>query len=141
MADRNRAVTHNKGIMNGITSVAMATGQDTRAIEAAAHLHAVVNNGRYKPLTSWRTIPQGLLGVLEMPIPVGVVGGMTKYHRTASIALKMLKNPNASELAEIMAAVGLCQNFAALRALCVDGIQKGHMKLHVRRQVQNEAYD
>ncbi len=136
LVDSNRAITHNKGIMNGISSVAMATGQDTRAIEASAHLHAV-QHGRYEPLTTWRITQQGLLGVIELPIPVGVVGGMTKHHDTATIALKMLGNPNAYHLAEIMAAVGLCQNFAALRALCVDGIQKGHMKLHSRRQVQS----
>ena len=133
LADPKRAVTHNKGIMNGVISVANATGQDTRAIESAAHMHAC-NDGRYGPLSKWTMQNGRLYGELHMPLAVGVVGGMTKHHDTAAVSLKMLGNPNAGRLAEIMASVGLCQNFSALRALCTDGIQKGHMKLHSRRQ-------
>ena len=132
-ADPARAVTHNKGIMNGIIAVANATGQDTRAIESAAHMHAC-KNGIYGPLSKWYIEDGRLIGELDIPIAVGVVGGMTKHHDTATISLKMLGNPDARILAEIMACVGLCQNFSALRALCTDGIQKGHMKLHSRRQ-------
>ena len=132
-ADSKRAVTHNKGIMNGVIAVANATGQDTRAIESAAHMHAC-KNGTYGPLSKWTMCDGRLVGELDMPIAVGVVGGMTKHHDTATISLKMLDSPNAGTLAEIMASVGLCQNFSALRALCTDGIQKGHMQLHSRRQ-------
>lgn len=144
--DGNRAVTHNKGIMNGITAVAMATGQDTRAIEAAAHMYAAFNtvqdndnNGnRYGPLSKWEITDDGnLSGEISVPLAVGVIGGMTKHHGMSATALKILGNPNANKLTEIMASVGLCQNFSALRALCVDGIQKGHMKLHQRRQQKN----
>ena len=133
LADCKRAVTHNKGIMNGIDAVANATGQDTRAIEAAAHMHAF-EHGRYGPLSKWEVRDGHLQGEVRMPLSVGVVGGMTRHHETATVALKMLGNPDAGGLAGIMAAVGLCQNFSALRALCTDGIQKGHMKLHSRRQ-------
>lgn len=131
--DSNRAITHNKGIMNGVIAVATATGQDTRAIESAAHAYAV-KNGVYKPLTKWEIENGKLFGSIKIPLAVGVIGGLTKHHGTASIALKVLGNPNANELTGIMAAVGLCQNFSALRALVKDGIQKGHMKLHSRRQ-------
>lgn len=136
LADDKRAVTHNKGIMNGIDAVANATGQDTRAIEAAAHMHAFERSGggRYGPLSKWEMRDGRLHGEVRMPLSVGVVGGMTRHHETATVALKMLGNPDAGDLAGIMAAVGLCQNFSALRALCTDGIQKGHMKLHARRQ-------
>lgn len=133
LADSKRAVTHNKGVMNGIDAVANATGQDTRAIESAAHMHAF-ERGRYGPLSKWEVLGGRLHGEVRMPLSVGVVGGMTRHHETATVALKMLGNPDAGELAGIMAAVGLCQNFSALRALCTDGIQKGHMKLHARRQ-------
>ena len=133
LADPKRAVTHNKGIMNGIISVANATGQDTRAIESASHMHAC-KDGRYGPLSKWTMQNGRLHGELHMPLAVGVVGGMTRHHDTATVALKMLENPDAGRLTEIMVSVGLCQNFSALRALCTDGIQKGHMKLHSRRQ-------
>ena len=130
--DKNRAITHNKGIMNGITAVATATGQDTRAIEAAAHLSAI-KDGQYLPLTKYHVKDGKLVGFLSLPIPVGTVGGLTTRHPAAKVALKILGNPGAARLAEIMAAVGLCQNFSALRALVTDGIQKGHMKLHNRK--------
>ena len=134
--DKPRAVTHNKGIMNGITAVGLATGQDMRALEAGAHAHAA-NAGAettYGPLSKWEVRDGRLWGELLVPLAVGTVGGLTKHHPAAVACLKMLGNPTASELAGIMAAVGLCQNFAALRALVTDGIQRGHMKLHGRRQ-------
>ncbi len=131
-ADPYRATTHNKGIMNGIIAVALATAQDHRAIEAGAHAYAA-RDGRYRPLSVWEKDEDGnLVGVLEMPLAVGTVGGATKTHPIAKIALKILGVKTAKELAEIMAAVGLAQNFAALRALATEGIQKGHMKLHAR---------
>ena len=132
LADKFRAVTHNKGIMNGIAAVATATGQDTRAIEAAAHMHAA-ESGAYGPLSRWDLQDGVLRGELSVPIRVGTVGGLTTHHSTAAACLKMLGNPGSKELAGIMASVGLCQNFAALRALSTDGIQKGHMRLHARR--------
>ncbi|RLG87836.1 MAG: hydroxymethylglutaryl-CoA reductase, degradative [Thermoprotei archaeon] len=131
-ADPYRAVTHNKGIMNGIIAVALATAQDHRAIEAGAHAYAA-RDGVYRPLSVWEKDDEGnLVGSLEMPLAVGVVGGATKTHPVAKIALKILGVKTAKELAEIMGAVGLAQNFAALRALATVGIQKGHMKLHAR---------
>ncbi len=131
-ADPYRAATHNKGIMNGIIAVALATAQDHRAIEAGAHAYAA-RDGRYRPLSIWEKDEDGnLVGVLEMPLAVGIVGGATKTHPIARIALKILGVKTAKELAEIMGAVGLAQNFAALRALATEGIQKGHMKLHAR---------
>ena len=131
-ADPYRAVTHNKGIMNGIIAVALATAQDHRAIEAGAHAYAA-RTGVYRPLSIWEKDEEGnLVGSLEMPLAVGVVGGATKTHPIAKIALKILGVKTAKELAEIMGAVGLAQNFAALRALATVGIQKGHMKLHAR---------
>ena len=131
-ADPYRAVTHNKGIMNGIIAIALATAQDHRAIEAGAHAYAA-RTGRYKPLSIWEKDEDGnLVGTLEMPLAVGAVGGATRTHPIARIALKILGVKSAKELAEIMAAVGLAQNFAALRALATEGIQKGHMKLHAR---------
>ncbi|MEM3980787.1 MAG: hydroxymethylglutaryl-CoA reductase, degradative [Ignisphaera sp.] len=129
--DVYRAVTHNKGIMNGIIAVALATAQDHRAIEAGAHAYAA-KNGTYKPLSSWDIENGYLIGTLEIPLQVGVVGGATKTHPVAQIALKILNVKTAKELAEVMAAVGLAQNFAALRALVTSGIQAGHMKLHAR---------
>ncbi len=131
-ADRHRAVTHNKGIMNGVVAVGLATGQDTRALEAAAHAYAA-ESGRYSPLSSWEICQGRLLGKLSIPLGVGTRGGLTTHHATAAACLKILQNPTAGDLAGIMAAVGLCQNFSALRALATDGIQKGHMKLHKRR--------
>lgn len=130
--DKLRAVTHNKGIMNGITAVAMATGQDTRAIEAAAHMYAA-ESGVYGPLSKWYMQDDRLCGELHLPIRVGTVGGLTTHHDTAATCLKILGNPTSQELAGIMVSVGLCQNFSALRTLSTDGIQKGHMKLHARR--------
>ncbi len=131
-ADPYRAATHNKGIMNGIIAVALATAQDHRAIEAGAHAYAA-RTGRYTTLTRWCKTKEGdLAGVLEMPMPVGTVGGAIKTHPVARIALKILGVKTAKELAEIMGAVGLAQNFAALRALVTTGIQRGHMRLHAR---------
>lgn len=131
-ADPYRAVTHNKGIMNGVIAVALATAQDHRAIEAAAHAYAS-RNGRYRPLSVWEKDEEGnIVGTLEMPMPIGVVGGATRTHPVARVALKILNVKTAKELAEIMGAIGLAQNFAALKALVTEGIQKGHMKLHAR---------
>lgn len=131
-ADPFRAVTHNKGIMNGITPVVMATGNDTRAIEAGAHAYASLS-GSYKSLTTWEKNKDGdLTGTIEVPMAVGLVGGATKIHPVAKIAIKMLGVKSAYELGGIIAAVGLAQNLAAVRALATDGIQKGHMSLHAR---------
>ena len=131
-ADPYRCATHNKGIMNGVVAVAIACGQDIRALEAGAHSYAS-RSGRYKPLTTWQKTPDGdLLGKLEMPMAVGLVGGAAKTHPTARAAIKVLGVKTAIELAEVMGAVGLAQNFAALRALASEGIQSGHMKLHSR---------
>ena len=131
-ADPYRCATHNKGIMNGVVAVAIACGQDIRALEAGAHSYAS-RSGKYKPLTTWERTPDGdLLGKLEMPMAVGLVGGAAKTHPTARAAIKVLGVKTATELAEVMGAVGLAQNFAALRALASEGIQSGHMKLHSR---------
>lgn len=131
--DRYRAATHNKGIMNGIDSVALATGNDFRALEAGAHAYAA-RDGEYRPLTHWELASNGdLIGSIELPLAVGIVGGLTRIHRVAQIALRILEVKTGPELAGVMAAVGLAQNLAALRALATDGIQKGHMKLHARR--------
>ena len=131
-ADPYRAATHNKGILNGVIAVALATGQDHRAIEAGAHAYAA-KTGKYMPLTTWEKNEDGdLVGTLEMPMAVGIVGGATKVHPVARIALKILGVKTATELAEIMGAVGLAQNLAALRALAAEGIQYGHMRLHAR---------
>ena len=131
-ADPYRAATHNKGIMNGVIAVALATAQDHRAIEAGAHAYAA-RYGKYGPLSTWEKDENGdLVGSLEMPMAVGIVGGATKVHPIARISLKILGIKTATELAEIMGAVGLAQNFAALRALATEGIQRGHMKLHAR---------
>lgn len=131
-ADPYRAATHNKGIMNGVVAVALATGNDTRALEAGAHAYAA-RSGAYKPLTDWRKNGVGdLVGTLEMPMAVGIVGGATKVNPLARAALKILQVQRARQLAEIMGAVGLAQNLAALRALATEGIQRGHMALHAR---------
>lgn len=131
--DRYRAATHNKGIMNGIDSLAQATGNDFRAIEAGAHAYAA-RDGSYRPLSHWEEASNGdLIGSIELPLAVGIVGGLTKIHHVAQIALKILGVKSGQELASVMAAVGLAQNLAALRALASDGIQRGHMKLHARR--------
>ncbi len=131
--DPYRAATHNKGIMNGVDSVAVATGNDWRALEAGAHAYAS-RAGTYEPLSRWERATDGSLeGYLEMPMPVGVVGGATKVHPTARLSLEIMGVVNASELAEIMAAVGLAQNLAALWALATEGIQRGHMSLNTRK--------
>ena len=131
--DPYRAATHNKGIMNGIDAVAMATGQDWRAVEAGAHAYAA-RSGRYAPLSHWSVDADGnLVGTLELPLAVGIVGGASRVHPTAKIALKILGVKTAQELAEVIAAVGLAQNLAALRALATEGIQRGHMQLHARQ--------
>lgn len=131
-ADPYRCATHNKGIMNGIDAVVLATGNDTRAIEAGAHSYAA-RTGAYKPLTIFEKTPEGdLVGTIEVPMAVGLVGGATKVHPTAKACIKLLGVKSASELGEIIAAVGLAQNFAALRALATVGIQSGHMRLHAK---------
>ena len=129
-ADPYRAATHNKGIMNGIDAVVLATGNDTRAVEAGAHAYAA-RKGHYGSLTSWEITASGdLAGVIEVPMAVGLIGGATKLHPTAKSALKILDVRSADELARIIAAVGLAQNFSAMKALATTGIQKGHMALH-----------
>lgn len=162
VVDPYRATTHNKGILNGIDAIAIATGNDWRAIEAGAHAYAA-RRGQYAALTDWRVIrdgtelpmssaywgnpvgenrvvalPEGvtyplLYGLLELPLAVGIVGGATRAHPIAQVALKILGVQSASELSEVMAAVGLAQNLAAIRALATDGIQRGHMALHARQ--------
>jgi len=132
-ADPYRAATHNKGIMNGVDAVVLATGNDWRAIEAGAHAYAA-RGGRYTSLSMWGKDKEGnLVGSLEMPMAVGIVGGATKVHPTAQAALKLMRVTNARELAEIIVSVGLAQNLAALRALATEGIQRGHMTLHARQ--------
>ncbi len=131
-ADPYRAATHNKGIMNGIIAIALATGNDTRALEAGAHAYAA-RFGKYMPLTVWEKDENGdLIGWIELPIAVGIIGGATRSNPIARVSLKILGIKSGVELAEIMGAVGLAQNLAALRALATEGIQKGHMKLHAR---------
>jgi hydroxymethylglutaryl-CoA reductase len=158
VADPYRAATHNKGILNGIDAVALATGNDWRAIEAGAHAYAA-RLGQYAALTDWRVVrdwaelptsrayldefgnvalPEGvdfplLYGRVELPLAVGIVGGATRSHPVARVAMKIVDVASASELSEVMAAVGLAQNLAAIRALATDGIQRGHMALHARQ--------
>jgi len=130
--DPYRAVTHNKGIMNGIIAVANATGQDTRAIEAAAHAYAS-RTGKYSSLTEWKKDKAGnLIGKIELPMSVGIVGGIVNIHPMIKVCTKILRIKSAKELVCIMGAVGLAQNLSAIRALASEGIQKGHMKLHAR---------
>lgn len=130
--DPYRAATHNKGIMNGIDPVIVATGNDWRAVEAGAHAYAC-RSGRYTSLTTWEKDAGGaLVGTIEMPMPVGLVGGATKTHPLARLALKILDVKSAQELGEVAVAVGLAQNLGALRALATEGIQRGHMALHAR---------
>jgi len=132
-ADPYRAATHNKGIMNGVDAVVLATGNDWRAIEAGAHAYAA-QRGRYTSLSQWGKTPEGdLTGTLEMPMAVGVVGGATRAHPLPKVTLKILGVDTARDLAEIIVAVGLAQNLAALRALATEGIQRGHMSLHARQ--------
>lgn len=132
-ADPFRCATHNKGIMNGIDAVVVATGNDWRAVEAGAHAYAAWKSGGYRSLTTYEKDREGnLVGTIELPMPVGLVGGATAVHPTAKANVKLLGVKTASELAEIIASVGLAQNFAALRALATEGIQRGHMSLHAR---------
>ena len=131
-ADPYRAATHNKGILNGIIGVVIATCNDHRAVEAGAHAYAA-RNGHYGPLSKWEKNENGdLVGSIELPMPVGIVGGATRVHPIAKIALKILGVKTATELSEVLAAVGLAQNLGALRALSHEGIQRGHMSLHAR---------
>ncbi len=130
--DVYRAVTHNKGIMNGTISVANATGQDSRAIEAAANAYAS-KSGIYRSLSKWSKDSDGnLVGILEIPLSVGIVGGIANVHPIAKVCIKILGVSSAQELACVMTATGLAQNFSAIRALTTEGIQKGHMRLHAR---------
>jgi len=130
-ASTHRAATHNKGVMNGIDAVAIATGNDWRAIEAGAHAYAA-RSGRYGPLAVWKVEGKALRGTLELPLAVGTVGDRIRINPRARLALRVLAVGGARELAMVMAAVGLGQNFAALRALATEGIQRGHMELHSR---------
>ncbi len=131
--DPYRAATHNKGIMNGVDAVVIATGNDWRAVEAGAHAYAA-RSGRYTSLSTWSKGDNGdLEGFLEMPMAVGIIGGATKVHPAAQAALKLMGVTSAAQLAEIIVSVGLAQNLAALRALATEGIQRGHMSLHARQ--------
>jgi hydroxymethylglutaryl-CoA reductase len=131
--DPYRAATHNKGIMNGVDAVVIATGNDWRAIEAGAHAYAA-RSGKYTSLSTWnKDAHENLVGTLEMPMAVGIVGGATKVHPAAQAAVRLMGVKTASELAEIIVSVGLAQNLAALRALATEGIQRGHMSLHARQ--------
>jgi len=134
--DPFRCATHNKGIMNGISAVVLATGNDFRAIESGAHTYAAFTareGGVVRPLTTYEKTPEGdLVGTIELPVAVGLIGGATAVHPTARANVKLLGVKAASELAEILASVGLAQNFAAMRALATEGIQRGHMGLHAR---------
>jgi hydroxymethylglutaryl-CoA reductase len=130
--DPYRAATHNKGIMNGVTAVVLATGNDTRAVEAGAHAYASIK-GRYQSLTRYERNKDGdLVATIELPVAVGLVGGATRVHPVAKSAVKILGVKTADDLSRIIAAVGLCQNFSALRALASEGIQRGHMSLHAK---------
>jgi hydroxymethylglutaryl-CoA reductase len=142
--DPFRAVTHNKGFMNGLDAAAVALGQDVRAIEAGAHAYAALGpdlrNGGYRPLAVWRRTPNGLRGEAELPLAVGTVGGSARAHAGARAALDLTGARSSRELAIILAAAGLASNLAALRALAGEGIQKGHMRLH-RRKDEERACD
>lgn len=131
-ADPYRAATHNKGIMNGIIAVVIATGNDTRAIEAGAHAYAA-RSGQYSPLTNWEKDAEGnLVGTLELPMAVGLVGGATKVNPVSQVAIRILGIKSAVELGEVIGAAGLAQNLAALRVLATEGVQRGHMSLHAK---------
>ena len=131
-ADPYRAATNNKGIMNAVDGLMIATGNDWRAVEAGAHAYAA-RDGQYRPLSRWERSPEGkLLGHIELPMPVGIIGGATRVHPCAQLALRILRVKSARELAEVAAALGLVQNLAALRSLVTEGIQRGHMVLHAR---------
>jgi hydroxymethylglutaryl-CoA reductase len=129
--DPYRAATHNKGIMNGIDAVVIATGNDWRAVEAGAHAYAA-RNGRYSPLSIWRREGDHLVGFLELPLALGTVGGTLRVHPSARLSLEVMGVKEAAELAAVTACVGLASNLAAVRALATDGIQRGHMALHAR---------
>lgn len=135
--DPFRAVTHNKGVMNGVDAVAIAMGQDWRSIEAGAHSFAAID-GVYKPLSVWTRTESGIHGTLEMPLAVGTVGGSTRVHDGVRVAFELMSVANARELAAVMAAAGLASNLAALKALAGEGIQRGHMRLHSRKQEVRE---
>jgi len=128
--DPYRAATHNKGVMNGIDPVLIATGNDWRAVEAGIHAYAA-RNGQYQAITRWRYNEGTLVGELTAPIIVGTVGGVTSLHPTAEMCLRMMKIQSANQLSRVIAAVGLVQNLGAIRALCTEGIIQGHMKLHI----------
>ena len=130
--DPSRAVTHNKGVMNGITALMLATGNDTRAVEAAVHRYAG-RTGKYRGIATYRVVNDQLEGSIEIPLPVGTVGGAAGIHPTSRLALALLGNPSSSELARVAAALGLAQNLAAVSALVTEGIQRGHMARHARR--------
>jgi hydroxymethylglutaryl-CoA reductase len=139
--DPYRAATHNKGVMNGIDPVVIATGNDWRAVEAGCHAYAACD-GRYKPMTTWKVDPAGFLaGEISVPIAVGTVGGVTRIHDGVQAVLHVLGNPTSDRLSGIIAAVGLAQNLSALRALACEGIQKGHMALHERNLEMLRRYD
>jgi hydroxymethylglutaryl-CoA reductase len=129
--DPYRAATHNKGIMNGVDAVVIATGNDFRAVEAGAHAYAA-RSGSYRPLAVWRRDGEDLIGELEMPLSLGTVGGTLRIHPVARLALSILGTNDANELAMTAASLGLASNLAALRALATEGIQRGHMSLHAR---------
>ncbi|MBA2540520.1 MAG: 3-hydroxy-3-methylglutaryl-CoA reductase, partial [Deltaproteobacteria bacterium] len=130
--DPYRATTHNKGIMNGVDAVLVATGQDWRAVEAGAHAYAC-RDGTYRPLAIWRERDGGLEGELGMPLAVGTVGGALHVHPSANLALALANVSHADQLTALAGAAGLATNLAALRALATEGIQKGHMALHARK--------
>ena len=138
--DPYRSATHNKGIMNGVDAVVMATGNDWRGVEAGAHAYAA-RDGRYRPLATWRIEDQSLVGRLEMPMAVGTVGGTLQVHPGARLALRILGVASSEELAMVIGAVGLGQNLAALRALATEGIQRGHMNLHRRAVAQDKGVE
>jgi hydroxymethylglutaryl-CoA reductase len=139
-ADPMRAVTHNKGIMNGIDAAGVALGQDWRAIEAGAHAFAA-QSGVYRPLATWRVEGDALVGRIELPLAVGTVGGATRVHPGVRVAFELVRAPSAGELAVVLAAAGLASNLAALHALAGEGIQRGHMRLHRRREGVGEHPD
>lgn len=136
--DPYRATTHNKGIMNGVDAVAIATGNDWRAVEAACHAYAV-RDGRYRGLSSWKMSGSTLSGTLTLPLSVGIVGGVTNVHPTAQACLKMMGVKSSRELAQVMTAVGLLQNLGALKALVSGGVVQGHMRLHISNLVAEHA--
>jgi len=136
--DPYRAVTHNKGVMNGVDAVAIAMGQDWRSIEAGAHAFASIS-GTYRPLVVWHRTESGVRGELDMPLAVGIVGGSTRVHRGVRAAFELMGVKSAGELAVVMAAAGMASNLAALRALAGEGIQRGHMRLHSRKQEVQES--